>query len=147
MRPGCGDGPRHDNHVVMVVDEAAGWISEMRPANDLTRTAFAADTAWDSSVAIADESTWNGCQLVDGLMAAGCDARLANAAAVQHYGGLRHASGEHDGHPPARLLPGNNKLAVVIVCPPHYPGDWRRTKKKGGSKPALRGYRSRAAQL
>jgi transposase len=85
-----------DNNVLGVIDSAGNRLSLKRNANDLevvkkTLAPFAA-----SLEGIVVESTYNWYWLVDGLQEAGYKVHLANPAAIEPYGGLKHADDETD---------------------------------------------------
>ncbi len=95
----------HSNNVVVtVLDEQDAVVAERRLSNDLELIlAFLAPYV-QSLVGIVVESTYNWYWLVDGLMDAGFDVRLANTAAIQQYSGLKHTDDRHDARWLAHLL-------------------------------------------
>lgn len=63
------------------------------------------------------ESTFNWYWLVDGLLAAGFDVKLANTAALPQYSGLKYSGDEHDARHLAHLLR-LNLLHMGYIFPP-----------------------------
>lgn len=93
-----------NNSVVTVMDEADRVVSEKRLPNDLGKIiGFLAP--WRAELSgIVVESTYNWYWLVDGLMGAGFDVKLANTGAMKKYDGLKHSGDETDARHLAHLL-------------------------------------------
>ncbi len=93
-----------NNSVVTVMDEADRVVSEKRLPNDLGKIiGFLAP--WRTELSgIVVESTYNWYWLVDGLMEAGFDVKLANTGAMKKYDGLKHSGDETDARHLAHLL-------------------------------------------
>lgn len=93
-----------NNSVVVVTDEADRVVAEKRLPNDLSRiVAFL--WPWRNEMAgVVVESTYNWYWLVDGLMDAGFNVKLANTSAIRKYDGLKHSGDEADARQLAHLL-------------------------------------------
>ena len=86
------------------------WIKKARKssraklANDTQVMTLALEPYRERLVAIAVESTFNWYWLVDALMEAGYQVRLANPAAIQKYKGLKHSDDSSDAQWLAEML-------------------------------------------
>jgi transposase len=76
-----------NNSVVAVIDEADRVLYRKRMPNDLSAIIAALSPYWDELHSVVVESTYNWYWLVDGLMEAGFDVRLANTAQIKHTRG------------------------------------------------------------
>ena len=85
-----------NNSVVAVIDEADRVLYCKRLPNDRERILAALAPHREQLVGVVVESTYNWYWLVDGLMDAGFDVKLANTAAIKRYEGLKHSGDEHD---------------------------------------------------
>lgn len=85
-----------NNAVVAIIDDHDRVLYRKRLVNDLQLIIAALAPHRDELQGIVVESTFNWYWLVDGLMAAGFDVRLANTAAIKQYEGLKYAGDEHD---------------------------------------------------
>jgi len=100
----CGIALHSNNHVVTVINEEDRRLYERRLPNDLAITKAALEPFRTQLVAVAVESTFNWYWLVDGLMDAGYQVRLAHTGAVVQYEGLKHTDDEHDAFWLAHLM-------------------------------------------
>lgn len=100
----CGIDLHSNNHVAVVIDEEDRRIVEKRLPNELTSTLKLLGPYREQLVGIVVESTFNWYWLVDGLMEAGFAVRLANAAAIKQYEGLKHTEDHYDAFFLAHLL-------------------------------------------
>ncbi len=93
-----------NNSVIALLDEKDHLVYRKRLANDLD-CVLQALAPWQGAIeAVVVESTYNWYWLVDGLMAAGYQVRLANTAAIQQYTGLKYADDDSDARWLAHLL-------------------------------------------
>ncbi len=100
----CGIDLHSNNHVAVVIDEEDRRIVEKRLPNNLQATLDLLAPYRDRLVSIAVESTFNWYWLVDGLMDAGYEVKLANTAAIRQYEGLKHTEDRYDAFFLAHLL-------------------------------------------
>ena len=93
-----------NNSVLVVLNEKDRVVLEERRPNEL-KAILAELAPYKKKIqAIAVESTYNWCWLVDGLMDEGYDVKLVNTAAVKVYEGLKYTGDEHDAKHLAHLL-------------------------------------------
>lgn len=92
------------NSVLAVMDEDGQLQREKRYPNELTVIIEALTPYREQLVGVVVESTYNWYWLVDGLMAAGFPVRLAHAAAIPQYAGLKHGDDFTDARHLANLL-------------------------------------------
>ena len=92
------------NSVLDVIDESSGLHHEKRYPNELPVIIAALEPYREQLVGVVVESTYNWYWLVDGLMAAGFPVRLAHAAAIPQYAGLKHSDDFSDARHLANLL-------------------------------------------
>jgi transposase len=85
-----------NNAVVAVIDDQDHVLYRKRLMNDLQLIIAALAPHREELQGVVVESTFNWYWLVDGLMAAGFNVRLANTAAIKQYEGLKYAGDEHD---------------------------------------------------
>ena len=104
MRLYCGIDLHSNNVLVSVIDEHDQVIYERRLGNDLARICTALAPYRETLAGIVVESTYNWYWLVDGLLEAGYDVRLANTLAVKQYSGLKYTNDESDARFLAHLL-------------------------------------------
>ena len=100
----CGIDLHSNNHVVVVIDDQDRRLVEKRLPNNLNATLALLEPMRDQLIGIVVESTFNWYWLVDGLMAAGFDVKLANTAAIRQYEGLKHTEDRYDAFFLAHLL-------------------------------------------
>jgi transposase len=100
----CGIDLHSNNSVLVVTDETDKRLVRRRCPNDLDTilTVLAPHKADMGAVAV--ESTYNWYWLVDGLMSAGYEVKLANTVAMKRYDGLKHSGDEDDAAHLAHLL-------------------------------------------
>lgn len=109
-----------NNCVVAVIDEEDRVCCQRRVANDIEAIVALLAPFRDSLVGVVVESTFNWYWLVDGLLAAGFNVKLANTAAIAQYHGLKYSGDEHDARHLAHMLR-LNLLQFGYVFPP----EWR----------------------
>ena len=85
-----------NNCVVAVIDEAERVLYRKRLPNDLAGILAALAPHRGELHSVVVESTYNWYWLVDGLMEAGIDVRLANTSAIKQYEGLKHSDDGDD---------------------------------------------------
>lgn len=100
----CGIDLHSNNSVVVVTDETDKVLLSRRCPNDLSKVLALLEPHRDELAGVVVESTYNWYWLVDGLMAAGYDVRLANTVAMKRYDGLKHSDDETDAAHLAHLL-------------------------------------------
>jgi transposase len=106
-----------NNSVVVVTDETDRVLVEKRVPNELTHVLALLAPHRDELVGVVVESTYNWYWLVDGLIAAGYEVKLANTGAIKIYDGLKHTGDEADARHLAHLL----RLGILptgTICPP-----------------------------
>lgn len=106
-----------NNSVVVVTDETDRVLVEKRVPNELARVVELLAPHRQELSGVVVESTYNWYWLVDGLMAAGYEVKLANTGAVKTYDGLKHTGDEADARHLAHLL----RLGILptgYICPP-----------------------------
>jgi transposase len=100
----CGIDLHSNNSVVVVTDETDRVLVSRRCPNELTPILSLLEPHRDELVGVVVESTYNWYWLVDGLMAAGMDVKLANPVAMRRYDGLKHSDDKDDAVFLAHLL-------------------------------------------
>lgn len=90
----CGIDLHSNNSVVVVTDETDKALLSRRCPNDLSEILALLASYRNERAGVVVESTYNWYWLVDGLMAAGYDVRLANTVAMKRYDGLKHSDDE-----------------------------------------------------
>ena len=100
----CGIDLHSNNSVVVVTDDTDRVLLSRRCPNDLSKVLALLAPHRDELSGVVVESTYNWYWLVDGLMAAGYDVRLANTVAMKRYDGLKHSDDETDAAHLAHLL-------------------------------------------
>jgi len=113
----CGIDLHSNNCVVVVTDEADRIVASRRCPNDLATILGLLEPHRAQLAAVVVESTYNWYWLVDGLMAAGYEVKLANTVAMRRYDGLKHGDDESDAAHLAHLLR-MGILATGYVHPP-----------------------------
>ena len=93
-----------NNSVVAVIDESDRVCCQQRVPNDLKQIVALLEPFRAELTGVVVESTFNWYWLVDGLLAAGFDVKLANTAALPEYSGLKYSGDEHDARHLAHLL-------------------------------------------
>jgi len=92
----CGIDLHSSNRVVVVADENDRIRVSRRCPNDLGRILRVLAPYQAELAGVVVESTYNGYWLVDGLIAAGYEVKLANTVAMRRYDGLKHSDDEDD---------------------------------------------------
>ena len=100
----CGIDLHANNSVVAVLDEQDQVHYEKRLPNDLMVIKERLQPFKDELAACVVESTYNWYWLVDGLLEAGFDVRLAHTGAITQYAGIKHTNDETDARHLAHLL-------------------------------------------
>ncbi|WP_017905432.1 IS110 family transposase, partial [Pseudomonas asplenii] len=100
----CGIDLHSNNSVVVVTDETDRALISRRCPNELTKILNLLEPHRTELVGAVVESTYNWYWLVDGLMAAGYEVRLANPVAMKRYEGLKHSDDKDDAAFLAHLL-------------------------------------------
>ncbi len=100
----CGIDLHANNNVVSVIDDHDTVVYEKRHPNDLNRIREVLEDYRHELSACVVESTYNWYWLVDGLMDAGFDVRLAHTGAIPQYAGLKHSNDQSDARHLAHLL-------------------------------------------
>jgi transposase len=100
----CGIDLHSNNSVVVVTDETDKVLVSRRCPNDLEKVLALLAPHRDELAGVVVESTYNWYWLVDGLMAAGYDVKLANTVAMKRYDGLKHSDDATDAAHLAHLL-------------------------------------------
>lgn len=119
-----------NNSVLVLVDETGQSLYQKRLPNDLTALLDALSPYREQLVSVAVESTFNWYWLVDGLRAAGVNARLCDVARSDRYDGLKYGDDQTD----ARWLAEMQRLGVLpegYVCPPEWRGLRDLLRKRG----------------
>lgn len=93
-----------NNCVVVVMDENDQVCCERRVANDMAQVIALLEPFRADLKGVVVESTFNWYWLVDALVSAGFDVKLANTAAITQYDGLKYRGDEHDARHLAHLL-------------------------------------------
>jgi transposase len=93
-----------NNSVLSVIDEKGARLHEHRYPNELPPLIEALAPYRKKLAGVVVESTYNWYWLVDGLMDAGFEVRLAHTAAVPQYAGLKHGDDHTDARHLAELL-------------------------------------------
>ena len=100
----CGIDLHANNSVISVIDDRDAVLFEKRLLNDLPVIRDAIMPFQNDLSACVVESTYNWYWLVDGLMDAGFDVRLAHTGAIPQYAGLKHGNDQTDARHLAHLL-------------------------------------------
>lgn len=100
----CGIDLHSNNSVVVVTDESDKILISKRCPNDLDQILKVLAPHSTEIVGVVVESTYNWYWLVDGLMSAGYEVRLANTVAMKRYDGLKHSDDKDDAAHLAHLL-------------------------------------------
>ncbi|OMH26711.1 IS110 family transposase [Motiliproteus sp. MSK22-1] len=100
----CGIDLHANNSVISVTDDHDCVQYEQRLPNDLTTITESLYPFRSELLACVVESTYNWYWLVDGLMDAGFDVRLAHTGAIPQYTGIKHSNDESDARHLAHLL-------------------------------------------
>ena len=115
-----------NNSVTVLTDEQDHVVYEKRLPNDLALITQQLSAYRESLEGIVVESTYNWYWLVDGLIAAGYDVRLANTVAMKRYDGLKHSGDAEDAAHLAHLL----RLGILPTGYIHPPA--HRALREGG---------------
>ncbi len=100
----CGIDLHSNNSFVVVTDETDKVLTSRRCPNDLQRILALLSPHREDMAGVVVESTYNWYWLVDGLMAAGYEVKLANTVAMKRYDGLKHSDDESDAAHLAHML-------------------------------------------
>lgn len=100
----CGIDLHSSNSFVVIVDEMDKRLVSRRCPNDLGKILALLTPFQAEMTGVVVESTYHWYWLVDGLMAAGYDVKLANTVAMKRYDGLKHSGDEDDAAHLAHLL-------------------------------------------
>ncbi len=100
----CGIDLHANNSVISIIDEHDAVVYEKRHANDLREIKDILEPLRGDLLACVVESTYNWYWLVDGLMDAGFDVRLAHTGAIPQYAGIKHSNDQSDARHLAHLL-------------------------------------------
>ena len=100
----CGIDLHSNNSVVAVLDEQDRTVYEKRLPNDLETITEVLCIYQTELAACVVESTYNWYWLVDGLMDAGFQVRLAHTSALPEYSGLNYSNDFSDARQLAHLL-------------------------------------------
>ncbi len=100
----CGIDLHANNSVVSVLDDQDQVHYEKRLPNDLALITERLLPFQKDLLACVVESTYNWYWLVDGLMDAGFDVRLAHTGAIPQYAGIKHSNDQTDARHLAHLL-------------------------------------------
>lgn len=109
MKLYCGIDLHSNNSLVSVMNGSDKVVFEKRLVNELETILGALRPYRDALVGVVVESTCNWYWLVDGLMDAGFDVRLANTVAMHQYNGLKYTDDKTD----ARYLAHVFRLAIL----------------------------------
>jgi len=104
MKLYCGIDLHSNNSLISVINERDEVIYEKRLPNDMNTLLNALRPYQDSLHGVVVESTFNWYWLVDGLLAAGLDVRLANTFALKQYQGLKYTDDKTDARHLAHML-------------------------------------------
>ena len=111
MKLYCGIDLHANNSLVSVTDEQDRVVFERRLLNELDVVISALLPYQEQILAAVVESTYNWYWLVDGLMDAGYDVRLANTVAIKQYSGIKHTDDNTDARHLTHLL----RLGILPV--------------------------------
>jgi len=100
----CGIDLHANNSVISVIDDHDAIVHEKRHTNDLREVRAVLEPFRGDLFACVVESTYNWSWLVDGLMDAGFDVRLAHTGAIPQYAGIKHSSDQTAARHLAHLL-------------------------------------------
>ena len=87
----CGIDLHSSNSVVVIIDETDKVVVSRRCRNELCKVLSLLEPHKAELAGVVVESTYNWYWLVDGLMAAGHEVKLANTVAMKRYDGLNIA--------------------------------------------------------
>lgn len=117
MRKYSGIDLHSNNCVVVVIDEQDRVHCEKRVCNDLRQVIALLEPHRAELAGVVVESTFNWYWLVDGLIEAGFEVKLANTAAIAQYDGLKYCGDVCDARHLAHLLR-LNLLRFGYIFPP-----------------------------
>lgn len=100
----CGIDLHANNCVISIIDEHDQMVYERRHANDPRAIQGVLERFRAQLLACVVESTYNWYWLVDGLMEAGFDVRLAHTSAIDQYAGIKYSNDHTDARHLAQLL-------------------------------------------
>ncbi len=100
----CGIDLHANNNLISVIDDHDVVHYEKRHPNDLQIIREVLEPFQSELLACVVESTYNWYWLVDGLMDAGLDVRLAHTSAITQYAGIKHSNDQTDARHLAHLL-------------------------------------------
>jgi transposase len=113
----CGIDLHSNNCLIVVIDDHDKVLLEKRVPNDLAGILKLLAAYQHNLAGVVVESTYNWYRLVDGLMEAGYQVKLANPSAIKKYEGLKHSGDEAD----ARYLTHLLRLGILptgSILPP-----------------------------
>jgi len=100
----CGIDLHSNNSVVVITDETDKRLVTRRCPNDIDTILTVLAPHKSDMAGVVVESTYNWYWLVDGLMSAGFEVKLANTVAMKRYDGLKHSDDKDDAAHLAHLL-------------------------------------------
>jgi hypothetical protein len=100
----CGIDLHSNNCLIVVIDDHDKVLLEKRVPNDLAGILKLLAAYRHDLAGVVVASTYNWYWLVDGLMEAGYEVKLANPSAIKKYEGLKHSGDEADARYLAHLL-------------------------------------------
>lgn len=100
----CGIDLHSNNCLIVVIDDQDKVLLEVRVQNDLAGILKLLCPYRCELGGVVVEATYNWYWLVDGLMEAGYDVKLANPSAMKKYDGLKHRGDQADDRYLAHLL-------------------------------------------
>jgi transposase len=100
----CGIDLHSNNSVLVIIDETDKRLVTRRCPNDLDTILTVLAPFKPELAGVVVESTYNWYWLVDGLMRAGYEVKLANTVAMKRYDGLKHSDDKDDAAHLAHLL-------------------------------------------
>lgn len=109
MKLYCGIDLHSNNSLISVINESDQVVFEKRLGNELETILGVLQPYQEALVGVVVESTYNWYWLVDGLIAAGFDVRLANTIALKQYNGLKYTDDKTD----ARYLAHVFRLGIL----------------------------------
>jgi transposase len=123
----CGIDLHSNNCLIVVIDDHDKVLLEKRVPNDLAGILKLLAAYQHNLAGVVVESTCNWYWLVDGLMEAGYQVKLANPSAIKKYEGLKHSGDEAD----ARYL---THLLRLGILPTGYPATRAARDPRPGEK-------------
>jgi transposase len=100
----CGIDLHSNNSILVITDEMDKRLVTRRCPNDIDTILTVLTPHKADMAGVVVESTYNWYWLVDGLMSAGFEVKLANTVAMKRYDGLKHSDDKDDAAHLAHLL-------------------------------------------